>query len=453
MLTPEERDACLNVLQKVAENPMLIANDDRFKGLVAKIYTKGKKESLQRLYATQMAEDRALVESTGMVQVQKGVAQAPALPSQSPVTVQTPSPSGEASTPTRKLNRPERCYVCKEEYVEMHAFYHCLCPACAATNWQMRHARADLTGRVALLTGGRVKIGYHVALKLLRDGATVMLTTRFPADAERRFVQEADYDEWSSRLTLYGLDLRNLPAVEAFATHLNDTLPSLDILINNAAQTIKRPLEFYSHLLSGEAQHFLLEAHSKYGGHLPGIEPAYFPENAIDSDGQAIDYRPENSWVQKLGEVSTVEALEVHLVNSVAPFMLCGQLRPLFLCSPFERRFIVNVSAMEGQFGRNNKTPNHPHTNMAKAALNMLTRTSAKEYAEHGIYMNSADTGWITDENPYDKREHIRETTGFFAPLDIVDGASRIYHPVVQGINEEVPLYGHFLKDYAPYRW
>ena len=143
----------------------------------------------------------------------------------------------------------------------------------------------------------------------------------------------------------------------------------------------------------------------------------------------------------------------MQLVNSVAPFVLNSRLKPLMMRSPFKRRFIVNVSAMEGQF-RRHKTVFHPHTNMAKAALNMMTRTSGEDYAKDGIYMNSVDTGWVTDENPTPKRDKIQEERGFFPPLDIIDGMARIYHPIAEGINLEAePPFGLFLKDYASCPW
>ena len=108
---------------------------------------------------------------------------------------------------------------------------------------------------------------------------------------------------------------------------------------------------------------------------------------------------------------------------------------------------------MEGQFARH-KTIYHPHTNMAKAALNMMTHTSAPGYAKDGIYMNSVDTGWVTDENPTPKRKRKQEEMGFFAPLDIIDGMARIYHPIALGVDaSETPIYGQFLKDYAPCKW
>jgi NAD(P)-dependent dehydrogenase (short-subunit alcohol dehydrogenase family) len=166
-----------------------------------------------------------------------------------------------------------------------------------------------------------------------------------------------------------------------------------------------------------------------------------------------LDLRPRNSWRLRLGQIDTIEMLEVLLVNAAAPFILTNRLLPLLERSTHARRFIVNVSAMEGQFARNSKLPDHPHTNMAKAALNMLTRTSAGDLAERGIYMNSVDTGWITDEKPAHDAERVREQDGFYTPLDVIDGAARVYDPIAGGLGDAEPLFGQFLKDYRPYPW
>ena len=85
-----------------------------------------------------------------------------------------------------ELTRPQACYICKQQYTLVDAFYHQLCPDCARLNHAKRDARTDLTGRRALLTGGRAKIGMYIALRLLRDGAHTTITTRFPRDAVRR---------------------------------------------------------------------------------------------------------------------------------------------------------------------------------------------------------------------------------------------------------------------------
>jgi NAD(P)-dependent dehydrogenase (short-subunit alcohol dehydrogenase family) len=459
-ITPEERDACVRVLQRLADDPSLIQDDERVKALIAKIHRTGKKGERRSNGEQRRSEDRALRAETAMVR--RDLRRLP--------LAQTDADEGGA---LGSLRRAARCYICKQDYAEVHFFYHALCPECAALNYAKRRQRTDLSGRIALLTGGRIKIGYQLTLRLLRDGARVIVTTRFPADAARRFQAEHDAGEWRGRLSVRALDLRDLPAVEAFAQDLLDTEPHLDILINNAAQTVKRPLAFYRHLLEGEdgtRLPVLLEAQPRYSrretaGALPPAQDgevtraalaaaAYFPAGLLDPDGQQEDHRPDNSWALRLGEVGTLEALEVHLVNAVAPFVLCGRLRPLLARSPFLRRFVVNVSAMEGQFARNSKTPRHPHTNMAKAALNMLTRTSAADFAKDGIYMNSVDTGWVTDENPHPTKLRVRERDGFYTPLDVIDGAARVYDPIARGVTEpEEPLWGHFLKDYAPYPW
>ena len=430
-ISTEDWDICLRVLQRVSENTALVAGEERFKALVAKIHKEGKRGVRRDAQETRKADDRQTRAETGLVRAQV---------------------NGQGREERRRtLNRPALCYVCKRAYTQVHPWYHLLCPDCAELNAAKRTQRADLTGRTALVTGGRVKIGFLLALRLLRDGASVIATTRFPADAKKRFAAEPDSEDWAERLQIAGLELRHLPSVEDFCEGLLATEPSLDILVNNAAQTVKRPPEFYAHLLDAE-EAALLETRSEY----PKSDltlAQYFPPGLYDSDGQQLDLRPVHSWRLRLGEVGTLEMLEVQLVNAAAPFILNSRLKPLLECSPFERRFIVNVSAMEGQFGRESKTIFHPHTNMAKAALNMMTRTSAADYARSGIYMNSVDTGWVTDENPHPQRVQA-QNRGFWTPLDAADAVARIYDPIARGINDPAePLFGHFLKDYAPYVW
>jgi NAD(P)-dependent dehydrogenase (short-subunit alcohol dehydrogenase family) len=405
---------------------------------------------------------------------------------------------GEPSTgrPTAgpRLREPRACYVCKDDFTTPHPFYDQLCPDCAALNWQKRNQSADLSGRVALVTGARVKIGYHAAVKLLRAGARVVVTTRFPVDAAARFAREADYTSFQDRLEVYGLDLRHTPSVEALCKHLNESLPRLDFILNNACQTVRRPPAFYAHMMEAErkgapaltadARH-LLEGHqqlrqSQGHGHgaplaradgalpdsaelsqlalLPGEQEAgpglhLFPAGALDQDLQQVDLRGRNSWRLRLDEVSAVELLEVQLVNAVAPFLLNARLRGLMERTPGREKHIVNVSAMEGQFYRSFKTDKHPHTNMAKAALNMMTRTSAKDYVQAGIHMNAVDTGWITDEDPAEIAVRKVEEHGFHPPLDAVDGAARIVAPIFDGLISGEHVWGLFLKDYQPIPW
>jgi NAD(P)-dependent dehydrogenase (short-subunit alcohol dehydrogenase family) len=458
-IPPEEMEICLRVLQQIADSHGTIPRSDHFNGLVSKVYREGKRLDLLTERGRRQAEDRALRANTVMVRIQRDAVAAPALP---------PPPEEEP----RRLNNSDACYICKKPFTEVHFFYHLLCPECAAFNYQMRSLSANLTGRTAVVTGGRVKIGHRTVLRLLRDGARVIVTTRFPYAATRRLYSEPDSADWLDRVSIYGLDLRNIPAVELFAQHLLDTEPAIDILIHNAAQTVRRPRGFYDELISQERcpldslppaarQRVIAGAPSTLeiadsSTLLPAVVPSVqdvLPANALEDNEERADSRDINSWLLRLDEVSAPELLEVQLVNSIAPFILNARLKPLLMRSPFARRFIVNVSAVEGQFGRH-KTVFHPHTNMAKAALNMMTRTSAEDYARDGIYMNSVDTGWVTDENPTPKRTRDQEDRAFFPPLDVVDGMARIYHPIAYGVErEEEPLFGHFLKDYAPCRW
>ncbi|GEM46866.1 SDR family NAD(P)-dependent oxidoreductase [Deinococcus cellulosilyticus] len=467
--TEEEWNACIRVLKVLARDPFCGPDTQTLKTLVAKIYKVAKKEIRAQNQQQIRAHDQALQQKTVVFQVNDatlplGQHALPMMATEVPGTAASGAPSDTVGVRIQ----PERCYICKSFYHEVHFFYHLLCPECARLNHQKRQQRADLTGRIALVTGGRIKIGYQMCLRLLRDGARVIVTTRFPKDAVKRFAEEEDFSLWSERLEVHGLDFRNLVQLEGFIQDLKARLPHLDILINNAAQTVRRPAEFYQHLLPletlplaslpqswqqvlrGPDQRVALEL---LAPQLPGSNLApFFPAGQLDQDGQQLDFRPQNSWTATADQVSPLEMLEVQLVSNVAPFMLVSQLRSLLRQSPFERKFIVNVSAMEGQFARESKTEFHPHTNMAKAALNMLTRTSGQDYARDGIFMTSVDTGWITEENPHPKKSRLREG-GFVTPLDVIDGMARIYDPIVQGLQTDPPLSGCFLKDYRPYPW
>jgi NAD(P)-dependent dehydrogenase (short-subunit alcohol dehydrogenase family) len=358
-----------------------------------------------------------------------------------------------------ELRKPRGCYVCKTRYTRVDAFYHQLCPGCAARNRARREARTDLSGRRALLTGGRAKIGMYIALRLLRDGAETTITTRFPRDAARRFAAMSDSAEWLHRLRVVGADLRDPAQAIALAESMRAEGP-LDILINNAAQTVRRSAQSYALLAAAEAASLPsgpLPEMSMLGpvGSSGALAPSAVPVVAgiaIDAGGLIPDPDPVNSWTQTVEHVDPIELLEVQLCNVTAPFILISRLRSALAASPARRTYIVNVSAMEGQFNRGYKGPGHPHTNMAKAALNMLTRTSAHELlTQDGILMTSVDTGWITDERPVPTKLRLADA-GFHAPLDLVDGAARVYDPIVRGEAGE-DLYGCFLKDYQPAPW
>ena len=370
----------------------------------------------------------------------------------------------------RTVDQPLHCYVCKQKYKSVHPFYDQMCQACGDFNQFKRTETVDLRGRVALLTGGRVKIGYQAGLKLLRAGAELILTTRFPRDSAARYAREVDFSDWQDRLEIFGLDLRHTPSIEAFCEHLLATRTQLDFIINNACQTVRRPPEFYRHMMEGESaalaalpvatqDRLIGLTHSAQLSQIPllaeelDVAQHLFPEGRLDQDLQQVDLRGRNSWRLTLAEVSSVELLETQLVNAVAPFVLNARLKQLMLRTPTRDKHIVNVSAVEGQFYRKMKTTRHPHTNMAKAALNMMTRTSAADYHASGIHMNSVDTGWVSDEDPFDVAQRKRDEHRFHPPLDIVDGAARIVDPIIDGINSGNHVWGQFLKDYRPTDW
>ncbi|CAF1164779.1 unnamed protein product [Didymodactylos carnosus] len=407
------------------------------------------------------------------------------------------------------LNLPIMCYICKVKYNTLHFFYDRLCPTCADFNYQKRSQTVDMSNKIALVTGGRIKIGYRVVLKLLRSNCFVISTTRFPVDFVRRLKAETDYDQWKLNIHVYGVDFRFIDVVENFCQLLLDKYDKLDIIINNACQTVRRPAPFYAHLIAHERvnyallssdEHYILgnnnefwqhqsiayssrqnqqlaitASHEDEGtltslccestqiNHVP-VSPTSvvrdFPLAAYDVNQQQIDLRTQNSWTMKLGDLSTVEINEVLTINTLVPFILNSRLKSLMSKRQDDMKFIINVSAMEGSFSRRNKTDKHPHTNAAKAALNMMTRTSANDYVKSNIYMVSVDTGWINSENPVHMAMRIMQKQDFQTPLDEEDGASRILDPIVtafhniaNGVTELNIPYGYFLKDYKKCQW
>ncbi|GAA1473835.1 SDR family NAD(P)-dependent oxidoreductase [Corynebacterium felinum] len=508
----------LRVLEQVGDFPSDHLQSRQLQQAVAKLFKAVKKQRRQAAKQRRQTNDASVLARTATANPQRiddetaGLVPTPAAltpptsahldSGQSALGNTHARIAAEVATPhgwAGKLYRANKCYICKQPYTLVDSFHHQLCPDCAADNRARREARVDLSGRRALLTGGRAKIGMYIALKLLRDGADVTITTRFPKDAVRRFCAVADSDAWLDRLHVVGIDLRDPNQVEDLAERMS--AQPLDILINNAAQTVRRLPGAYSGLIDAETAP-LTAAESSVDcvslGATSTLHPAVLvggdaqalgeaaPRPVVDADavsaqihaarlaalaltggsaalervadGTAVDAGglipdqvEHNSWVATIGEVDPLELLEVQLCNATAPFILLNRLRPALEASKARRKYVVNVSAMEGVFHRGYKGPGHPHTNMAKAALNMLTRTSSAELFEHGILMTSVDTGWITDERPHTLKQQMA-SQGFHAPLDLVDGAARVYDPIVQGENG-VDLYGCFLKDFRPHPW
>jgi NAD(P)-dependent dehydrogenase (short-subunit alcohol dehydrogenase family) len=473
-IDPERLEACLRVLAEVGELPTGHPDSVAVQRATGGLFKAVKRRRKAERRAAELANDQAVTAAT-----------ATGAPGRIDDETQgLPLVSSARGATAGTLVKPRACYVCKARYVEVDAFYHQLCPSCAARHHERRGARTDLTGRRALLTGGRAKIGMYIALRLLRDGAHTTITTRFPRDAVRRFTAMPDSSQWLERLRIVGIDLRDPAQVVALADSVAQV--PLDILINNAAQTVRRSPGAYAPLTDAEAAPLpagplpeIVTFATAGAGARPATLPAGGPEphwsptpealsalaltagsasvqriaelRAIDAGGLVPDLHPVNSWIQRVDEVDPLELLEVQLCNTTAPFILVSRLRPALAAAAARRTYIVNVSAMEGQFARGYKGPGHPHTNMAKAALNMLTRTSAQELLSDGILMTSVDTGWITDERPHPTRMRLADA-GFHAPLDLVDGAARVYDPIVRGEAGE-DLHGCFLKDYEPAAW
>jgi NAD(P)-dependent dehydrogenase (short-subunit alcohol dehydrogenase family) len=510
--THDDVQRCIEVMEDLLQNSARLAElpEDR---RLALLMVAGKlsrptkdemrirtKEADKLRRRTVVSHDRKARASTGIREArQNTIFTAP---------IQLAGESNHAEIPNERiLKSPRNCYVCKAEFSHLHFFYDSMCMECAKFNYAKRFQNASLKGQVALITGSRLKIGYQATVMMLRAGARVIATTRFPADSAIRFAKESDFSEWGDRLEIHGLDLRHTPSVEIFARYIEQTTDRLDILINNAAQTVRRPPGFYAHMMPTEQVAFgdhsanvkmLLANHEScksqlnslcspaknseanesaalvsWHGQGPGIGlrasaalsqipysydsslavEEVFPVGELDADLQQVDLRETNSWRLKIGEIPTPEMLEVQLVNSVAPFVLCNRLAPLMKRDYTGVKHIVNVTAMEGKFYRFVKTDRHPHTNMAKAALNMLTHTSASGLAKDGIYMNAVDTGWVTDEDPAQLAQMKQDVHDFQPPLDIVDGAARVCDPFFDGILTGKHWCGKFLKDYKPSDW
>lgn len=412
----------------------------------------------------------------------------------------------------KKYQKETKCYICRLEYDyrKPHFFYSNLCPTCAAYNYQFRSMEIDLTGRIAVVTGGRVKIGFEIVKKLLSYNAKVIMTTRFPVDCLNRLKMESNYNKWKNNINIYPIDFRFFESTIKFAKYLNENYSHIDILINNAAQTVRRDHHYYKYLLSNEEtskqnekdnddiiikNEYITQVHSNI---LPSSEKIYHDTSINQSENSdklikvsmplsvaasQMQLLPSNvnvaqnlpilfdnnllpfdfsinktSWNYEIDEVPFAEFIEVQIINAWTPYYLNVVLKPLFMKSPFHDKYIVNVTSVEGIFNHFKKTT-HPHTNMAKASLNMMTRTCGKYYKKFGIYMTCVDTGWVSPMNPISKifqgEEEKKDFENEFCniPLDELDGAMRVIHPVIEGVKNKNYLFGCLLKNYRRNDW
>jgi len=410
----------------------------------------------------------------------------------------------------------KNCYICKEKFGldNIHSFYGNLCKKCGEYNYSFRTMKLDFTGRIAIVTGGRVKIGYYIATKLLSYGAKVLITSRFPKDALFKFQKDPDYEKWKNNLVIYPIDFRIFESTIKFIQFINDNFPHVDILINNAAQTIRRTASYYKYLLPIETKDLTKEEDKKiikndfinlqkqlkesesttklnnpsqakkeiqnalislvdnkskeYQEILPLsviasqiriMEEKSQPHvTVMGGDGQPYDFsKGKNSWNFEFDEIPFQEFTEVQIINTWTPYYLCVKLKPLMMNSPFPDKYIVNVTSVEGIFNHY-KRSSHVHTNMAKAALNMFTRTCGSYLKDIGIYMTCVDTGWVSPMNEMNSlldkdKKNSYENEFVNVPLDELDGAMRVLHPIIEGIKNKNYLYGILLKDYVKSPW
>ena len=330
------------------------------------------------------------------------------------------------------------CLICRQRVMEQYG----ICPDCRAMNEEKRGITCDLTGKTALVTGGRIKIGYAVCLRLLRQGASVIAVTRYPKSALETYMQEPDFSDFNDRLTVIGFDLMRVDRIHELVAQIIAICGGrLDILINNAAQTVKKSNDYYASLTAHENA-LLLDS--------PALYPLAKPDStfSIMPSIQAADYgetEHDNSWVRKSEEISPQELLEVQLINVTAPFMLTSSLRPCLAYDKSVNKFVVNVSSVEGRFNTKQKLARHVHTNMAKASLNMMTHSIASDFARDRIFVYSCDPGWVSNQFP----PGYAISQDFKPYLSYDDGAARVLYPVTLHMNDEkIKDSGMFYKDY-----
>lgn len=377
-----------------------------------------------------------------------------------------------------------KCYLCQKQFDKHHWFYHQLCPSCACVSIQLRYQDADLSGKRCIVTGARVKIGYQVAIRLLRAGAEVCITTRFPSSKViEQYASEPDSKEWIKKLYLcpISMDMKNIDTlIESFEKYLDGIWPDkrIDVLVNNAALTItgNKPTT------NQEAVSIHEMPEKPACNSWPPIH--FFPEqygavSMKDKYGDTLDLRPTNSWTTPFGSVNAQEARDLLLINTWAPFVLTQQLWSRLEMS--QDAYVVNVHAKEGIFGTH-KTMNHMHTNIAQAGFCMMTRCLAGMGRHSGILSNVQVTyphisciPWAsrlvsqtmsttsTNTNQSVSNVHVHGVDPGFSsigeytksyreknhilssPIDEVDSAARITHVIFNKLPSFVGTWRHYV--------
>ncbi|EAU82046.1 dehydrogenase [Coprinopsis cinerea okayama7 len=395
------------------------------------------------------------------------------------------------------------CYICRYKVRHTHRLYPSLCNPCGEFNISSSALSLPpnlaLDGKTALVTGGRINLGYHTALRLLRCGAKVIVSSRYPFDAEQRYLAEADAELWKGRLKIVGADFRSAKDVFALVGTVKrcchewkdgSDSPALNILINNAAQTltdsvekeaesIRREGEFesrqdgaglvtgatYQARVRGGYQGYLMASNSS-SRLIEGSEEAMVGSELVSNGDSALAVPTiKSSWTQTMSEIPYEDVISAHSVNTFVPFILLRELLPLMgrsksstststsSKSSIPSGYIINVSSREGLFEKNPKSTAknglHVHTNMSKAALNMLTETEASTaWQKYKVAINSVDPGYMSAD-PMFMEMLGRDTTTVEGqcPIGWEDGAGRVLWPIAKGEKGEA-VWGRFLKHF-----
>lgn len=406
------------------------------------------------------------------------------------------------STVSGGLRTSRRCYICRHLLLpsDAHHLYASLCRPCGTFNLSASElsvpSHLNLFGKTVLVTGGRINLGFHTARRLLRCGANVIVSSRYPRDAELRFSRQHDFDEWSPRLRVVGADFRTAKDAFQLVTTVKRLLQEwtnskLDILINNAAQTLTDSIKSEVKAITREedlreevgknsiSSRRVLDSNHPYepkvrGGMLASWAGLEGPMTKLEIDngvsnpdanssaeskinakqkglsGSAEETMGKSSWVQTANEIPYEDIISAFSVNSFVPLILCRELLPLMgnemsigTTTVRPLGYIINVSSREGIFeDGKGKREYHVHTNMSKAAINMITETEAGAAWKRRVAMNSVDPGYMSAAPEFQSEGGC--------PIGFEDGAARIMWPIAIGEQKDgMIIRGRFLKHFG----